>query len=77
MAFTTVGQTLGKMITGLRVVDVETDASPGFGRAAARAALTLLFTLPAGLGLLPCCSTTTDAACRIGWPGTEVVHGTD
>ncbi|MFN7985288.1 MAG: RDD family protein [Vicinamibacterales bacterium] len=77
VAFTTVGQTLGKMLTGLRVVDVETDASPGFGRAAARAALTLLFTLPAGLGLLPVLFNHDGRGLQDRLAGTRVVHGTD
>lgn len=77
VAFTTVGQTLGKMLTGLRVVDVETDASPGLGRAAARAAVTLLLTLPAGLGLLPVLFNHDGRGLQDRLAGTRVVHGTD
>jgi len=77
IAFTTVGQTLGKMMTGLRVVDIETEASPGFGRAVARAAATLLLTLPAGLGLLPVLFNHDGRGLQDRLAGTRVVHGTD
>jgi uncharacterized RDD family membrane protein YckC len=48
----TTGQTPGKMITGLRVVDA-TGRPPGYARATVRAAAGALGTLVAGLGLLP------------------------
>ena len=77
VAFTTVGQTLGKMMTGLRVVDAETETSPGIGRAAARAAVTLLLTLPAGLGLLPVLFNHDGRGLQDRLAGTRVVHGSD
>jgi len=48
----TTGQTPGKMITGLRVVDAA-GRPPGYARATVRAAAGALGTLVAGLGLLP------------------------
>lgn len=53
VVFTAAGQTLGKMLTKLRVVTVDRSVTPDFGRAAIRAALWFLLAVPAGLGLLP------------------------
>ena len=53
VVFTAAGQTLGKMITRIRVVTVDRAASPDFGRAVIRAALWFVLAVPAGLGLLP------------------------
>jgi uncharacterized RDD family membrane protein YckC len=52
VAFTAVGQTLGKMMAGVRVLADDHDGVPDFGRAALRALLWLPLALPAGLGLL-------------------------
>jgi uncharacterized RDD family membrane protein YckC len=48
----TTGQTPGKLMTGLRVVD-SAGRPPGYGRAMGRAVVGVLGTLVAGLGLLP------------------------
>lgn len=52
VAFTAVGQTLGKMMARIRVVADDDDRSPDVGRAALRAMLWFPLALPAGLGLL-------------------------
>ena len=51
----TVGQTIGKMAFGLRVVDSGDDAGrlPGVGQAALRALASVLSVAPLGLGYLP------------------------
>jgi uncharacterized RDD family membrane protein YckC len=48
----TTGQTLGKIVYGLRVVDTA-GRPPGYLRAAGRAALGALGVVAAGLGLVP------------------------
>ncbi len=50
-AFTAGGQTLGKMVTGIRVVAEGTDHSPGPAQALLRTVLWMVLALPAGLGL--------------------------
>lgn len=77
VAFTTAGQTLGKMLTGLRVVDADSGRSPAIGRAALRSALTLLLALPAGLGLLPVLFTQDGRGLHDRMLGTWVVHVAD
>lgn len=53
VTFTTAsGQTIGKMMTGLRVADERGGRVP-FGHAVVRSVVALLCALPAGLGLLP------------------------
>lgn len=52
VAFTATGQTLGKMVAGVRVLADDQDHAPDLGRAALRAVVWLLLALPAGLGLL-------------------------
>lgn len=52
VAFTAAGQTLGKLLAGIRVVAVEGDHAPDLGRAALRTLLWCVLALPAGLGLL-------------------------
>jgi uncharacterized RDD family membrane protein YckC len=51
-AFTTGGQTLGKMATGIRVVPTESAGTLDFGRAVIRTAIWLILAFPAGLGFL-------------------------
>jgi uncharacterized RDD family membrane protein YckC len=52
IAFTAVGQTLGKMVAGVRVLADDRDGAPDVGRAAVRTLVWLPLALPAGLGLL-------------------------
>lgn len=51
VAFTAGGQTIGKMLTGIRVVAAEPGQTVDLGRALQRTALWALMTLPFGLGL--------------------------
>ena len=51
IAFTASGQTLGKMLAGVRVLSSTSDSAPDVGSAAVRAVLWMLLALPAGLGL--------------------------
>lgn len=48
-----VGQTIGKMATGIKVVDNDSDSQPPFGFAVLRTAAYAASLLPAGLGFLP------------------------
>lgn len=52
IAFTATGQTLGKMLAGVRVLADDEAQAPDVGRSALRAGVWLLLALPAGLGLL-------------------------
>jgi uncharacterized RDD family membrane protein YckC len=52
VAFTAGGQTLGKMLAGIKVVSTEPLASLGLGRAFVRELVWLVLAVPAGLGLL-------------------------
>jgi uncharacterized RDD family membrane protein YckC len=52
VAFTAGGQTLGKMVAGIRVVPVESDTSLDLGRAFLRTLMWLVLAVPAGLGFL-------------------------
>jgi uncharacterized RDD family membrane protein YckC len=52
VAFTAGGQTLGKMLTGIKVVCAEPPSPPDLGRAFVRELVWLLLAAPAGLGLL-------------------------
>lgn len=51
VAFTATGQTLGKMLAGVRVLADDEEHAPDVGRATLRAGVWLLLALPAGLGL--------------------------
>src|SRR5262249_18547958 len=52
VAFTAGGQTLGKMLAGIRVVATESTEPLDLGRALVRTALWVLLAVPAGLGFL-------------------------
>ena len=52
VVFTAGGQTLGKMIAGIKVVAAEPPVTLDFGRAFIRELIWLLLVAPAGLGLL-------------------------
>ena len=76
IAFTATGQTLGKMVTGLRVVTAH-DSLPGVGRATVRSLLSLVLALPAGLGLLPAVLSHDGRGLHDRLAGTRVVRSTD
>ena len=52
VAFTATGQTVGKMIAGVKVLADDEAHAPDLGRSVLRAGVWLLLALPAGLGLL-------------------------
>ena len=52
VAFTAGGQTLGKMVAGIKVVAAEPRVTLDFGRAFIRELIWLVLAAPAGLGLL-------------------------
>ena len=52
VAFTAVGQTLGKMVAGIRVVPTESGAPLDLGRAFLRTLMWVVLAVPAGLGFV-------------------------
>ena len=74
VAFTTTGQTLGKMMTGVRVLADDSDSAPGVGRSALRALLWMVLALPAGLGLLTAAFSQTGRGLHDRFAGTRVVR---
>ena len=52
IVFTTGGQTLGKMVAGIRVVPAPPNSSVDFGHATLRTLVWLVLAIPAGLGFL-------------------------
>jgi uncharacterized RDD family membrane protein YckC len=52
IVFTAGGQTLGKMVLGLRVVDVDQQRPPSLSRSTVRTFAWVVLAMPAGLGLL-------------------------
>jgi uncharacterized RDD family membrane protein YckC len=74
VAFTTMGQTLGKMIAGVRVLADDSDTAPDLGRSALRAAVWLVLALPAGLGLLSATFSPDRRGLHDRFAGTRVVR---
>ena len=74
IAFTATGQTLGKMIAGVRVLADDADHAPDVGRSALRAALWLVLALPAGLGLLSATLSRDGRGLHDRFAGTRVVR---
>jgi uncharacterized RDD family membrane protein YckC len=75
VAFTSTGQTLGKMMTGVRVVPDEAASGPlDAGRSMLRAGLWLLLALPAGLGFLPALFSRDGRGLHDRLAGTRVVR---
>ncbi len=70
------GQTIGKMLTGIKVVGVDSDRVP-FGHAVLRAAVALLTILPAGVGWLPALFSTDRRALHDRLANTLVVAASD
>jgi len=52
IGFTVSGQTLGKMVTGIKVVSAEDDEALDFGRSVVRTLVWVALVVPAGLGFL-------------------------
>jgi uncharacterized RDD family membrane protein YckC len=76
VTFTAGGQTLGKMVVGIRVV-AASDAEPlDLGRAALRTLLWAVLAIPAGLGLATAAFTSDHRALHDRLAGTRVVRAT-
>jgi uncharacterized RDD family membrane protein YckC len=73
-AFTTTGQTLGKMVAGVRVLADDGEHAPDLGRSALRVALWLVLALPAGLGLLASALSRDGRGLHDRFAGTRVVR---
>jgi len=76
VTFTARGQTLGKMAAGIKVVAGDSDGSLDMGRALKRTMLSLLLTIPAGLGLLPALFDAQHRGLHDRFAGTRVVRAT-
>jgi uncharacterized RDD family membrane protein YckC len=74
VAFTSTGQTLGKMVAGVRVLSDDSDSAPDIGRSALRAVLWLVLALPAGLGLLSATLSSDRRGLHDRFAGTRVVR---
>jgi len=74
VAFTTIGQTLGKMITGLRVRADDAAHAPDLGQSAMRALVWMVLALPAGLGLLTAVFSRDGRGLHDRFAGTRVVR---
>ena len=70
-----VGQTIGKMATGLKVVDNDEDTQPKFGFALLRTAAYGASLLPAGLGFLPALVAKDRRALHDRLAETRVIYG--
>ena len=75
VAFTAGGQTLGKMLTGIKVVSVGPESSLDLGRATLRTALWLLLAIPAGLGFLTALFSSDGRGLHDRFAQTRVVRG--
>lgn len=74
VAFTAGGQTLGKMIAGIRVVSAEPSSTLDVGHALVREAMWLVLAAPAGLGFLPALFTRDHRGLHDRLAGTRVVR---
>jgi uncharacterized RDD family membrane protein YckC len=74
IAFTATGQTLGKMIAGIRILADDSESAPDVGRATLRALLWMVLVLPAGLGLLTALISRDGRGLHDRFAGTRVVR---
>jgi uncharacterized RDD family membrane protein YckC len=74
VAFTAGGQTLGKMVAGIRVVAADPVSTLDVGHALVREAMWLLLAAPAGLGFLPALFTRDRRGLHDRLAGTRVVR---
>jgi len=74
VAFTAGGQTLGKMVTGIRVVNVDETRPLDLSRAMLRTLLWLVLAIPAGLGFLTALVTSDRRGLHDRVAGTRVVR---
>ena len=73
VAFTAGGQTLGKMVAGIRVVPAASDVSLDLGRAFLRTVMWLVLAVPVGLGFLTALFTSDHRGLHDRFAGTRVV----
>jgi uncharacterized RDD family membrane protein YckC len=74
VAFTAGGQTLGKMVSGIRVVTAGEDAPLDLGHAFLRTSMWLLLAVPAGLGFLTALLSRDRRGLHDRFAGTRVVR---
>ena len=74
VAFTAGGQTLGKMVAGIRVVPADSDGSLDMGRALLRTLMWVVLAVPAGLGFLPALFSRDHRGLHDRFAGTRVVR---
>jgi uncharacterized RDD family membrane protein YckC len=74
VAFTAGGQTLGKMVAGIRVVQWESDATLDLGRAFLRTLMWAILAIPAGLGFLTAVFSRDHRGLHDRFAGTRVVR---
>ncbi|MEO8257069.1 MAG: RDD family protein [Acidobacteriota bacterium] len=74
VAFTAGGQTLGKMVTGIRVVNADESQPLDLSRAILRTLLWLVLAIPAGLGFLTALVTSDHRGLHDRLAGTRVVR---
>ena len=74
VAFTAGGQTLGKMVAGIRVVQSDSEGSLDLGRAFLRTALWVVLAVPAGLGFLTALFSRDHRGLHDRFAGTRVVR---
>jgi uncharacterized RDD family membrane protein YckC len=74
VAFTAGGQTLGKMVAGIRVVQSDSDASLDLGRAFLRTLMWGVLAVPAGLGFLTALFSRDHRGLHDRFAGTRVVR---
>jgi uncharacterized RDD family membrane protein YckC len=75
IAFTAGGQTLGKMLAGIKVVSDGSEEGLDLGRAALRTAVWLLLAVPAGLGFLTAFFSSDHRGLHDRFAQTRVVRG--
>jgi uncharacterized RDD family membrane protein YckC len=74
VAFTAGGQTLGKMATGIRVVQSESDGALDLGHAFLRTLMWVMLAVPAGLGFLTALFSRDHRGLHDRFAGTRVVR---
>jgi uncharacterized RDD family membrane protein YckC len=74
VAFTAGGQTLGKMVAGIRVVQSDAEGSLDLGRAFLRTVMWIVLAVPAGLGFLTALFSRDHRGLHDRFAGTRVVR---
>lgn len=74
IAFTAVGQTLGKLLAGVRVLADDSDDAPDVGRAAVRTLVWLALAIPVGLGFVSAALSRDHRGLHDRFAGTRVVR---